>query len=103
MEQEGAVDEVGGGERGDRAHARVKRPSYVVLVEEISDDDGFEVNWLDVEREERSLKTKDVPLGYLVATGHREETFPSRKDAVPSLDLVVGRYSPLSTFYLNPG
>ena len=66
---------MGGGEFVD---TRVERPGDVLLVEQVADDDGLEVHWLYVEREERPLKTQYVPLGNLVTAGHSQETLPFR-------------------------
>ena len=64
----------------------VQGSSEVVLMVHCTDNDGLEVYWVDIEREEGALDAKDVPASDLVATRHRVETLTSN-DPIPSLKL----------------
>ena len=84
--KEGEVGKVGIWEVGDSANPGVDGSSEVLLMVHGTDDDGFKVDGIDVEREERTLDTEDVPSRHFVAARHGVETLATN-DAVPGLEL----------------
>ena len=83
------------------AHAIVNSAQDVVLIEQRPDDDGAQVDGLDVEREKGSLETQDVPAGQLVTAGHGVQLLPGQ-DPIPRLALVLCRDGPLPGLHLDP-
>ena len=95
--KEGEVGKVGIWEVGDSANPGVDGSSEVLLMVHGTDDDGFKVDRVDVEREKRALDTEDVPPRHFVAARHGVKTLTTN-DTVPGLEL-RGRESCIVTNY----